>query len=99
MRTFRTEEVLREAHNKVARVEKSDREDEVIFAERISKAVRLCRHVFSKDGLINYYSQGFRRAVREIVSHQVRQMPQMNREVSLRLVRLPCRSAERSASW
>lgn len=68
------DELFPEPHDKVARVNASDGEDKERFDKRISKAARLYHHVFSKDDLINYYTQGLLTAVRETVSHQVRQM-------------------------
>lgn len=59
-----TNEVLREAHNKVVPVEQSDREDQDMFAERISKAARMCQHVLGNDDRNSFFTQGFRTAVR-----------------------------------
>lgn len=75
MRRFLTDEVFHESHDKVARAKQSDREEEANFTERIAKDGRLCHHVFSKDELINCYTQGLRTADREIVSDQLRKMP------------------------
>lgn len=74
LRRFPSDVVLRKAHDAVSRAGQRNGEDEAEFAERISKAARLCRHVFRKEELINYYVQGFRTAVREMVSQHVRQM-------------------------
>lgn len=61
-----TDDELHEVHDKVAPAEQYDREDELMFTERISKAARLCRHVFRNDALINYYTQGARMEVGKI---------------------------------
>lgn len=74
IRRFLTDDVLRSAYDAVARAEQMDEEDEAQFADRVSKASRLCRHVFGRHELVNYYVQGLNTAVREVVAQQVRQM-------------------------
>lgn len=56
------------------RTEQSKSEDDTQFAEQVSKAARICRHVLSKETLVNYYVQGPWTAVREVVASQVRWM-------------------------
>lgn len=82
LKTFPSDEVLRKSHYEVARSTYSDREDEAMFAERLLWAARLCRNVFTKDEIVNFYVQGLRTAVRESVSQQFRQLLRQTRETS-----------------
>lgn len=75
LRRLLTDEVLKRAQDAVSGAEQSDREIESKFVERVSKAARLCCHVSSKGELVNYYVQGLRPAIREILAQQVRWMP------------------------
>lgn len=85
-RRFLSDIVLREAHDAVSRAEQRDDEDEDELSERICKASRLFRQVFSKDELVNFYVQQLRISVREIVGQHDRQMTHEKRQ-SLSAVR------------
>lgn len=86
LRRYFTYDVLRQAQDSVTITEQSECEDKTKFPERVSKAARLCRHVFSKEGLVNHYVQGLRPDVHKLVAQQVRRM-MLDESVSLSDVR------------
>jgi len=76
---FLTDDVLQEAYNSVTRGNQKDGEDEAAFATRLSKSSRLCRHVFRKADVVNYFVCGLKPSVREMVAQHVRMMPVADR--------------------
>lgn len=51
IRRFRTEDFLLTSHDHVRGAEKADREDEQNCGEGLSKAARICRHVFTMENV------------------------------------------------
>lgn len=85
-----SDDVLREPPDAVSRSEQREEKDLGGFAEPISKAARQFRHIFSKDELVNFYLQGFRTSIREMVGHQVCDMTQEDRQSLSAVRQLAC---------
>lgn len=77
---------MRDGKDNVERADQSEREEESMIAERILKAARLYRHMFTNEEIINYYTQGLGKVVREIVSYHVRQIP-LEKQRSILMIR------------
>lgn len=73
--------MLSKAHDSITRLEQTEREDEGQFSERISKAAWICRHVFTRDDLVNYHVHELKTAVHKMVAHKFRQCLMPNREI------------------
>lgn len=73
LRLFHTDDILRQAQDTVTRTEQSECEDGSQLVKILSKATRLCHHVFSKEELVNHFVQGLLRAV-ILVAQKVRGM-------------------------
>lgn len=79
LKRFLTDDVLQEAYNSVTRAGQREGEDEAKFAVRLSSSSRLCRHVFRKADVVNYYLCGLKPSVRELVAQHVRMMSPADR--------------------
>lgn len=72
---------LRWLHDSGARVVQKDKEDRATLANRVSKASRLCRNIFTKGKVVNSYIQGLKRSVRESIRAAVRPMTEADRRI------------------
>lgn len=75
IRRFLTEVVLQPAQDAAARAMKNPGEDEVTFADILSKAARLCRGVFPKSDFVNYYVRGLKLALWYQLTYHLQLMP------------------------
>lgn len=66
-----SDEVLRKSYDSVTRAVKKEEEDEAPLDDRISRAARLCRHVFSKAEVVNNYIQMLKPSVRKAIEKSV----------------------------
>lgn len=72
---FLSDDVLQDAHERVTLARQDEGEDEIVFAERISRASRDCCHVFSRHELVNFFVRGLRTEIRDDVQDRVRHLP------------------------
>lgn len=66
--------MLQEAYNYVTRVQLEEKDDGAKFSLRISKDIHLCRNVFRKADVVNYFLYGFKPAVRELLAQNLMTM-------------------------
>lgn len=65
---FLSDIVLQAAQNEVKRAQGGRSEDETTYPASISKDSRLCRHVFRKNNIVNFYVSRLPPSVSEVVA-------------------------------